>query len=657
MSRFIRLFCVLFMAGVFSTGYGRRHVPYDGSRIYWDITTKKMLFQGGNYSRIIGLADGRLMAVAESGGGISVSYSDDCGDSWTSPRLIAPNAPMVPYAVPDVIQLKNGDIVVGFNPRPSVPYSEDRRFCIRCVRSTDNGATWTEPIYIYDARHEYTEGCWEPCFLELPSGELQCYFANENNFPYSGEQEISMCRSFDGGKTWSEETRICFSNGSRDGMPVPILTENGEIVVIIEDNGWSGYNGFRATTVRTSLEDNWSEWVPRSTSARQMVFYNNDDKQYISAAPYIRKLGTSETIVSWQGDRGDRKGVGEDRFEMSVGVGDADGRNVKAISSPFTLPMTQHGLWNSVSTLDDGTVFTLTSIGNVGEGNSIYMMRGYARKGFEAAFGTPVIDGTANKETWTAENARQVFMGSNASGKSAVMDFLYDNDNLYFYATVNEALSSGKINDATGVTLALDVAGCCDSYPQEGIYSFYMDVTGAVKFKKGRNNKWFESETPETISYVCDVKRNSYSMEIAIPWDVLDTDKPPYDNAMRCCIEIHHGSGNTGVIESIPDCNIEQSWTWPEFWLKSNENEGVHDLVSENAKNHTTIQSVGDIIYVSSAYNISRLSLYVMSGKRIYNCSGVSKDMTVSLPGLKGIFLVDVICENGDHTTAKIVLK
>ena len=64
------------------------HEPYEGSRIFWDVNSKKTLFPSGNYARIIHLDDGRLMAVAEAGGGISVSYSSNNGDGWTSPELI-----------------------------------------------------------------------------------------------------------------------------------------------------------------------------------------------------------------------------------------------------------------------------------------------------------------------------------------------------------------------------------------------------------------------------------------------------------------------------------------------------------------------------------------------------------------------------------------
>ena len=197
-----------------------------------------------------------------------------------------------------------------------------------------------------------------------------------------------MCRSFDGGLTWGQPSRICYRAGTRDGMPVPILTENDEIVVIIEDNGHPGRNGFRATTVRTPLAENWSTWVDATSQRREMIFADDAEKAFISAAPYLRKLGKDETIASWQGDRRDRQGTGEDHFDMFVAVGDADARNFRAVSQPFGLSLSQHGLWNSVSALDDGSVFALSSIGDANHGNAINVMKGYAMKGFSANFGT-----------------------------------------------------------------------------------------------------------------------------------------------------------------------------------------------------------------------------------------------------------------------------
>lgn len=635
-----------------------RHEPYGGSRIYWDISSKKMLFPSGNYARIIPLQDGRLLAVAQAGGGISVSYSESKGDVWSPPELIVANASLIPNAVPDVIQLACGDIVVGFNPRPSTPHTEDRLFGIRCVRSTDNGKTWSKPIFIYDALHYNRQGCWEPAFLELPDGELQCYFANEKNFPNSNEQEISMCRSMDGGRSWGKENRICYSAGSRDGMPVPILTENGEIVVIIEDNGWPGHKGFRATTVRTSLSDNWSGWIPRNSEDRNMIFANNDDKQFISAAPYLRKLGKNETVASWQGDRGARKGLGEDFYEMSVGVGDADGRNVKAVMSPFGLSTTQHGLWNSVTALDDGTVFALSSIGDASTGNAIYSMTGYARKGFEAAFGTPDINGSSTKEKWTFKNARQIFMGGNATRNLATMDFLYDDKNLYFYARViDRAIFKDKV-DNDGVTLALDMLNCCDTYPQEGMFRMFLDVNGSVKLYTGGSNRWTEIEVPDDVKYAVNTKSTYYEMEIAIPWKALGCDAVPLDRKMRCYVDVKDRRDGDMVTETIPESALRQSWTWPEFRLLPADASGVDSVITEEAedKDDLSVTVNNDNVSVKSSRCIVSVSLYDMSGRRIRFEQCGANECSVHTGGCRGVFIVAADYECGLRGYSKIII-
>ena len=50
--------------------------PYSGSRIFWDTASRRTVFSGGGYARIIELQDGRLMAVCESGG-IKIAFSQD----------------------------------------------------------------------------------------------------------------------------------------------------------------------------------------------------------------------------------------------------------------------------------------------------------------------------------------------------------------------------------------------------------------------------------------------------------------------------------------------------------------------------------------------------------------------------------------------------
>ena len=278
---------------------GRYHAPYEYPRLFWDISTQKVIFQSGNYARLITLQDGRLMAAAESYGpsGIKVCYSMDKGKNWTSPELIAPNPDKVGNAVPDLIQLSDGTILVGYNPRPGAPYSEDRRFGIRTMRSTDNGQTWEGPIYIYDASHIGEDGCWEPSFLEMPDGEVHCYFANEHPYTQSGEQEISMCRSFDKGLTWSDPERVTFRSGHRDGMPVAVVMQGNQGVLFIEE---SVNGGVPPTLQHRALDQEWEtyDWDGVDDNRRWRTSLASG-----AGAPYCIQLPTGEFVIAAHTDQ------------------------------------------------------------------------------------------------------------------------------------------------------------------------------------------------------------------------------------------------------------------------------------------------------------------------------------------------------------------
>lgn len=131
------------------------HEPLDVTRIMWDTSTRTCVFDNGNYGRIIPLQDGRLLLAAETYvvyNGISIAESADNGKTWTNKRTIVGHGDKLPVAVSDLIQLPDGTIIVGYNPRPS-EYKEGNHFGIRCVRSTDavrdiraDGSCTNEPI-------------------------------------------------------------------------------------------------------------------------------------------------------------------------------------------------------------------------------------------------------------------------------------------------------------------------------------------------------------------------------------------------------------------------------------------------------------------------------------------------------------------------------
>lgn len=651
-NRLVFLLSSIFLSLSF-VSHGSYHEPYDLPRIYWDINSQQVIFPTGNYARLIPLQDGRLMAVAEAGGGISCCYSQNNGQTWSSPELIIRNADKLPFSVPDVIQLSDGTIIVGYNPRPSRPYSEDRHFGIRVIRSTDNGKTWEQPVFVYDAKSVFEDGCWEPSFLELPDGEIHLYFANENNFVNSNDQEISMCRSFDQGKTWSEPVRICYRQGSRDGMPSAIITDNGEIVVIIEDNGWPGYGGFRATTVRSSLNSNWESWIDSYSDQRNMIFADQSEKNSISAAPYLRKLPSGETIASWQGNKGGRIN-GEDGYDMFVAVGDKDAKNFRYVTEPFGLDLQKHALWNSIGVGNEGDVYAVASIGNKGQSNAINIIKGYPKKGFTANFGTPQVDGSFSGENWTYKNAQQVYMGTTTRRKST-MDFLYDKENLYFYARVIDRDIFTDEIDNDGVTLALDLENCCDTYPQKGMFRFFFNVNGETEFYEGSDGKWNKIDKDTEIEYICKLSNNYYDMEVAIPWNILGYKNPPVDNQMRCYLEVKDRRENEIISEVIPESNLRQSWTWPEFNLNPEGYNGITEIIKETQEETEIIVYVknGNVL-VESSRDIAKISVISVNGLYAREKNGSGKMINLDIHELNGIYILQVTDIDNRHYFSKI---
>ena len=555
--------------------------PIDVTRVMWDISSRTTLFDAGNYGRIIPLQDGRLMAVAETYGtynGITVAYSSDNGKTWSGKRTIVGHGE-IPVAVPDHIQLADGTIIVGYNPRPS-SYKEGNHFGIRCVRSTDNGTTWSEPIFVFDAGENGTEGCWEPSFLELPSGEIHCYFANE--WPHQGndgDQEISVCRSFDKGLTWGEPERVCYRQGSRDGMPVAILTDNNEIVVVVEDNGHPGYHGFRATTMRCTLEQNWMDfWVDGTHDNRDMIFADNDSKSFVSAAPYIRRLPSGETFFSWMGDWYDRKNWSEDRYDVFCGIGDKDGRMVGQISQPFKVSASEHALWNSVAVGFDNTVFVCSSIGG---SNGVFTLSGKAITGFEADYGTPVIDGISKKDGYTADGS-QVYMGQYFRNRST-HDFLYDNECLYFTSYVSDPtlIKDAEVND--GVQLSIDTENLSQAMPEDGIYTFFLGADGTVEYAYGMDGEYHTAEA-EDVSMKVVAGKTYYMLEVAIPWKNLGLSEAPVGRTMRVNVQVRDMRADGSYrFEPIPEAQPYSSYTWPRFTLNASPADGIEAVGADLA--------------------------------------------------------------------------
>jgi hypothetical protein len=361
------------------------HQPSGSSELHieWDPGTKTEISghtESANYSgyaRMIKLDDGSLLCVYETAGNIVAIQSEDDGASWSDTTMVAEKEPGLRMSTPDILELDDHSLLVAYNPRPSKPYDQSRKFAIRTKKSFDGGKTWNDERVLYEAGYRSENGCWEPSAVQLPDGEIQLFFSNEGIYKNSNEQNISLLRSNDGGLTWTETPEaVSFRSGSRDGMPVPIvLQDSKEVVVSIEDNG--GAN-FKPYTVRSSFKNDWSTTVDGNSSSREYALAKKLPPAVYAGAPYLVRLNNNTTLLSYQGTE-QRSPNGVSGAVMRVVIGNGKARDFKHKSTPFDIPANSNGVWNSLSVLNDSTVIALTSTNAFSSNNHIevWMIKGH----------------------------------------------------------------------------------------------------------------------------------------------------------------------------------------------------------------------------------------------------------------------------------------
>jgi hypothetical protein len=337
----------------------------DSARVVWDASSARAV-QPGGYARVRVLSDHRLALVCSEGNAVIIRFSRDEGRTWEPAVKVAEHAGCADTNS-ELIELKNGWLLYGFNSRPNHANQGVLPYVIRTILSKDGGRTWTEERDAFTGGKISNDGCWEPAFLQLPSGDVELYFANEAPYTTSNEQEISLLRSKDNGLTWSTPTTASFRQGSRDGMPVPVLLNDGRtIAVAIEDNGFHGT--FKPVIVRTTLAADWSDGPVLADSPRRSGALRSDvalDAEIYAGAPYLAQLPTGETLLVVQSTAGRKRNT--DRFAQAVVyVGNSEARDFAQPTVPFpNLPADASADWNSLTVLDRDTVMLISTFEGV----------------------------------------------------------------------------------------------------------------------------------------------------------------------------------------------------------------------------------------------------------------------------------------------------
>jgi hypothetical protein len=310
-------------------------------RIEWSKDTLTLIEQGAGYGRMVRVKGGDILCCFDKGGQIWVKASLDGGKSWGNAPVLVAKSDFGGVTNPELLELHDGSLFCCFNERPN---DGVHPYAILICSSSDGGRKWSVPQRIYKADTKFENGCWEPATIQLSDGELQLFFANESPYQTSNEQEITMLRSLDHGRTWQKPITVSFRRGCRDGMPVPLVLQDGPkgIAVVIEDNGLCG--NFKPVIVYSSLQNNWGDGpIVGNSQYRWPALSLPLEPNIYAGGPYLRQLPAGETVLSFQCTE-----AGRTQPHMVVCVGNNWCRGFASWSIPFEVESGTACLWNSL---------------------------------------------------------------------------------------------------------------------------------------------------------------------------------------------------------------------------------------------------------------------------------------------------------------------
>ncbi len=242
------------------------------------------------------------------------------------------------YANCDGLVLSNGDVLAVASYRANNGYRElPEDAGIELKRSTDNGDTWSEPIEIYQGVN------WEPYLLELPSGELHCYFTDSSRTGLEGrgtDTGTAMVVSTDGGKTWkpdfgSSPYYVMRMRWEKDGivgynhqMPSVIrLNDNKGLAAALETN----YLGKYYVSFCYSDKDKWAYMTADEEGPS-----DSNNLAFSGMAPYLGQFPSGETVLSYNASN-----------QYCLKIGDVNARNFGTAYQPFS-----GGYWGSLQIIN-----------------------------------------------------------------------------------------------------------------------------------------------------------------------------------------------------------------------------------------------------------------------------------------------------------------
>ncbi|KAI1371379.1 glycoside hydrolase family 93 protein [Hypoxylon crocopeplum] len=255
-------------------------------------SAESRLSDSGTYPRMTRLSDGGILSIStfsdSSGKTLRVSRSDDNGSTFTQIGEVASSTGDLDNGF--LIQLPSGAVIAAFRNHDLNADGALTYFRITICRSDDGGRTWTfaSQAIEHAASSSGFNGLWEPFMRIGNDGGLQLTYSEELS---QTNQETFRQVSHDEGQTWSASTNLGLhgSQQVRDGMQGIVSTTDaasGQAVLVMVFE--VNDNGqFYLATVTSS--DDGNTWGSRT------VIYRTS--QHNAGAPQIASLGANLVVV------------------------------------------------------------------------------------------------------------------------------------------------------------------------------------------------------------------------------------------------------------------------------------------------------------------------------------------------------------------------
>lgn len=402
------------------------------------------------------------------------------------------------FATCNAVVLANGDILAVASYRANTNFRQrplDNGLIMR--RSSDNGQTWSSAVEIYRGTN------WEPHLMQLPSGEVHCYFTNSTNVgdaPHTYDSGTSLIVSTDDGASWTPSfgnppykvIRLKYGETNAgvglftDQMPGVIKLNNSkQLVAALESHNPSSANYY----LSLAYSDTNGEWVHLADNEQGPADRNN--YIYLGAAPSLAQFASGETVLSYN-----------QSSLFTLRLGDEGARNFGEAYVPFT----NKGYWGTLEVIDGHRI-----IGSMHTSGALMMAGFMLNHGIRASRRTVAVDGD-NREWLTTDEA--LFVG----GKSQAQGTLRcasDDQNIYFLIEVLDAAISA--DDYAVVYLSPETENNTVGSQARRIRVSYNGVKSTDHYAGGWKETAMDVSARGAYDTSGDSETDGYLIEVAVP--------------------------------------------------------------------------------------------------------------------------------------------